>query len=96
MIVGFIYYSGAGSKCLLSLRMHSLSRFATWFSLPALLLGAFVLHAQGSERQRALLNPESYHHYVVQFEADERAATGKLYKKQLRDRYWQGRASRIV
>jgi hypothetical protein len=59
--------------------MHSLSCLATWCSLPALLFGASVLHAQRSERPRALLNPENYHHYVVQFEADERAATGKLY-----------------
>ena len=33
----------------------------------------------------------------VDFEAElPRAPTGKLYKKALRDRYWEGRASRIV
>jgi long-chain acyl-CoA synthetase len=33
----------------------------------------------------------------VDFEAElPRLPTGKLYKRQLRDRYWRGRASRIV
>jgi long-chain acyl-CoA synthetase len=33
----------------------------------------------------------------VDFEAElPRHPTGKLYKRLLRDRYWQGRASRII
>lgn len=58
--------------------MRSFSRLAARFSVTALLLSSPVLHAQ-AEEQHPLLRPETYHHYIEKFEADEVAATGKLY-----------------
>jgi hypothetical protein len=57
-------------------------RLFTWsssrFGLLALSLSQPVLQAQ-AQTEPSLLKPETYHHYVVQFEADEHAATAKLY-----------------